>query len=113
MLINNISKRSMENTKPLFLPLYTKYYEAFECGEKTDELRLYGPRWNERTCRVGRDVVLSKGYGKKHRMKGKICGFEHSYGFILNDNYQAAILDCYGREALDEDIAVIGIEILK
>jgi len=54
--------------KPIFIPLKTEYYEAFEDGSKTEELRLYGPRWNEKTCTVGRQVILSKGYGKYARL---------------------------------------------
>ena len=39
----------------------SQYYDQFATGEKRDELRLYGPRWNERTCPVGRPVILSRG----------------------------------------------------
>ena len=48
------------NMKPLFIPLNTEYFEAFADGSKGEELRLYGPRWNEETCKLGREVVLSK-----------------------------------------------------
>ena len=47
--------------KPLFIPLKAEYYDQFATGEKRDELRLYGPRWNECTCPVGRPVILSRG----------------------------------------------------
>lgn len=47
--------------KPLFLPLKTEYWQQFRDGTKSDELRLYGPRWNERTCAVGRSITLSRG----------------------------------------------------
>ena len=62
-------------TKPLFIPLKKEYYEAFLEGSKTDELRLYGPRWNENTCPAGRGVLLSNGYGKKNRTIGRIWKF--------------------------------------
>ena len=52
-------------TSALFIPLKTAYFEAFRAGTKTVEFRLYGPRWNERTCPVGRSVVLSKGRRSK------------------------------------------------
>lgn len=42
---------------PLFIPLTGEFYDAFANGSKTEELRRYGPRWNERTCPVGRAVV--------------------------------------------------------
>lgn len=62
----------LTNQKPLFVPLKTEYYEAFECGDKTIEYRAYGPRWNERTCWVGRPVTISCGYGKKRRLRGEV-----------------------------------------
>jgi hypothetical protein len=58
--------------KPIFIPLMANYYEAFEAGTKTHEYRPLGPRWNFRTCTVGRDAVLSYGYGKQRRMNKKI-----------------------------------------
>lgn len=61
--------------KPLFIPLKTEYYNAFAQGVKDTEYRLYGPRWNERTCFIGRKVVISKGYGKANRLTGRIIGF--------------------------------------
>lgn len=61
--------------KPLFIPLKTKFYEDFLSGKKRVEYRLYGRRWNERTCSVGRPVVLSKGYGASHRQGGMVVGF--------------------------------------
>ena len=48
--------------KPLFIPLKTRYFRAFQRGEKTTEYRLYGPRWHEGTCYAGRPVTLSHGY---------------------------------------------------
>lgn len=48
--------------KPLFIPLRTRWFRAFACGEKTIEYRVYGARWNERTCILDRPVILSHGY---------------------------------------------------
>lgn len=62
--------------KPVFLPLAGAHYDDFESGSKDHEFRLYGPRWNENTCRVGRQVTLSRGYGKHKRMTGVITSFE-------------------------------------
>jgi len=62
--------------KPLFIPLKTEYFRAFESGIKTTEYRRYGSLWNERTCRIGRRVVLSRGYGKQSRLTGTVVGFE-------------------------------------
>ncbi len=62
--------------KPLFIPLRREYYDVFVSGQKTVEYRQYGPRWNERTCLVGRDVTISLGYGTAHRRSGVITGFE-------------------------------------
>lgn len=78
--------------KPLFIPLKTEFYEAFRDGSKTVEYRRYGPRWNERTCERGRPVVLSKGYGKRHRMQGTIVGFMVSNHPTTSE----AWIKCYG-----------------
>ncbi len=96
--------------KPLFIALKTEYFEAFEDGSKTDEMRLYGPRWNERTCRVGRPVTLSKGYGKKYRLSGVIVGFEKKHGNqIVEQSKLEAIFNCYGT--LKKDMAIIYIQV--
>ena len=96
---------------PLFVPLRAAYYEAFLDGSKTEELRLYGPRWNERTCAVGRDIVLSKGYGKRSRMTGRIWKFKRQHGTTFGSTYKEAILDCYGT--LDVWITVISVTGLR
>lgn len=79
--------------KPLFIPLKGKYFDAFADGSKDTEYRVYGKRWNERTCPVGREVVLSRGYGKAHRLNGRVVDFRA--GEIPDD-----VLDdwvaCYG-----------------
>jgi len=80
--------------KPLFIPLKTEFYDAFCDGTKKTEYRLYGPRWNEKTCRIGRPVVISKGYGKKHRRTGIVVGFEASHGPTWTDDWRK----CYGDE---------------
>lgn len=66
--------------KPLFVPLYTRWYEAFASGVKTTEFRKYGPRWNERTCLPGRAVTLSKGYSKGQRLSAVVDRFERVGG---------------------------------
>lgn len=95
--------------KPLFVPLKAEYYDAFADGSKREELRRYGPRWNETTCAVGRPAILSKGYGKKHRMAGRIWKFTRQHGSTFGRTYKAAILAIYGT--LDVWIACISIEI--
>ncbi len=62
-------------SKPLFIPLNAEYFEEFEAGRKTREFRVYGPRWNERTCFPGRPVTLSYGYGKQRRIQGTVKSF--------------------------------------
>lgn len=61
--------------KPLFIPLRREWFELIEAGEKSTEYRAYGARWNERTCRPGRPVVLSLGYGKARRLRKVVSGF--------------------------------------
>lgn len=66
----------MDNwTPPLFIPLRTEWYEAFERGDKDTEYRAYGPRWNEKTCYQGRRATLAKGYGHP-RLDRRVIGFK-------------------------------------
>ena len=74
--------------KPLFIPLKRKYYERFINGQKSNEMRLDGKRWNDKTCFVGRPVVLSLGYGKYDRVKG-----------IIRDTY--TIDDCFNSDFIE------------
>ena len=99
----------MLETKPLFIPLKTEPFEAFRCGEKTEELRRYGPCWNAHTCYPGRLVVLSKGYGKQSRLRGRVIAFKHQWGDTFGSRYKAAIKEHFGT--LDLEIACIRIEI--
>ena len=72
-----VSAFAVQALRPLFVPLYTKWFEAFRTGKKTVEHRTYGPGWNERTCPVGRAVTLSHGYGKYARLSARITKFRH------------------------------------
>lgn len=82
--------------KPLFIPLITEYYNRFLTGDKTSELRIYGKRWNEKTCFVGRGVILSKGYGKKFRQKAVITEFHKRKSDTFGSTYQNDIKAVYG-----------------
>lgn len=99
------------NEKPLFVPLKAEFFEAFAAGTKQDELRRYGPRWNERTCPVGRPVVLSRGYGKAQRLTGCVRAFKRQHGSTFGSTYRASIERLYGT--LDVWIACIGIELAR
>lgn len=94
------------NLNPLFIPLKAKFFDAFKAGTKTREYRLRGPRWNADTCWIGRPVILSRGYGKKDRLKGVIVGFHYDTLPEKNPGW----IECYGRGA--GDAAVIDIEVL-
>ena len=76
--------------KPLFIPLATHWFNQFEDGTKTTELRIYGPRWNEKTCIVGRAVTISHGYGKARRLHGTIIGFDISKAASCTPDFIAA-----------------------
>jgi len=95
--------------KNLFIPLITEYYEAFKCGEKTYELRVAGKRWNAETCRIGRKVTLSKGYGKANRLYGTVVGFTVVDGTRLKDSHRKNLIKIYGTD--DNDIALIDIKL--
>ena len=60
---------------PLFIPLRREWFDKIERGEKDTEYRAYGPRWNERTCRVGRPATVSLGYGKRRRLAKRVIAF--------------------------------------
>lgn len=64
---------------PLFIPLKREYFDAFKRGEKREEFRPLGPRWNPQTCLIGRRVVLSLGYGKAHRLTGTVTSFRKDF----------------------------------
>lgn len=110
---NGIGSRTTGSTAPtnemipLFIPLQTEFYQAFADGSKRDELRRYGPRWNERTCVVSRRVVLSHGYGKAHRLRGYVGWFKKQRGTTFGSTYRAIIERVFGT--LDVDIACISI----
>ncbi len=95
--------------RALFIPLKAEFFDAFESGAKTEELRRFGPRWNERTCIVGRAVTLSRGYGKAQRLTGRIWRFKKQHGSTFGSTYRASIERIYGT--LDIDIACISIEV--
>ncbi len=92
---------------PLFIPLKTEFFRVFKSGQKTEELRAYGPRWNENVCEPGRLVLLSHGYGKRERLTGRIWKFKKQHGSTFGSTYQAAIQKCFGT--LDIWIACISI----
>ncbi|OPY72466.1 MAG: hypothetical protein A4E63_01209 [Syntrophorhabdus sp. PtaU1.Bin050] len=95
--------------KPLFIPLKREHFESFESGAKTTEFRQYGPRWNERTCIVGRPVILSLGYGKQRRLKGVITAFSKKP--ILKSRCGVLFWSLYGTDALGP-VAEIDIELI-
>jgi hypothetical protein len=85
--------------------------KAFEDGTKREELRKYGTRWNEVTCKIDRLVVLSCGYGKKRRRVGRILSFKKQHGTLFGAGYKSQILDVYGT--LDIEIACFSIGLYK
>ena len=74
---------------PLFIPLRREWFEAFENGHKTFEYRPLGPRWNARTCAIGRRVILSLGYGRSRRLRGTIVSFEQSEDVTRTSAWQS------------------------
>lgn len=99
-------KASRRGEAPLFIPLKTCYFEQFANGTKTVEYRRYGRGWNHDTCRVGRPVVISKGYGKYSRLTGQIVTFHVSH----NPQTIPGWSDCYGHDG-NAQAACIGINL--
>lgn len=79
-----------EYTKPAFIPLTRKWFEAFERGEKTVEYRPNIPRWHHRHFYLGRAVTLSLGYGKQRRITGIVTGWR-----IVGPEANPAIREVY------------------
>ena len=82
--------------RPLFIPLKAGWFDAFASGAKNAELRPYGPRWNERTCRPGRAATFSKGYGKRHRLAATVAAFGKYDIHTLIPSEHDAFCSCYG-----------------
>ena len=99
----------MKIISPLFIPITSRWFEEFYEGRKTTEFRPYGKRWNEKTCQVGREVTLSKGYGKYHRIRAIITGFEQSTEATKSMDWQAVygerggVAACIHMKILDRD----------
>lgn len=80
--------------KPLFIVLKREHFDAFKRGEKLEEFRPYGLRgWTRENCAIGRAVILSAGYGKRHRLRGVVTGFRVETDPVANCPGWA---DCYG-----------------
>lgn len=95
--------------KPLFIPLKGEHYDRFERGEKDTEYRQYGPRWNEQNCPPGRPVILSRGYGKQHRITGTVEQFQRQRVSQLPEQDREALQAIYG--SAPGDIASISINV--
>lgn len=68
-----MTRGSLENVgygRPLFVPLATEPFRAFESGVKTVELRRSSKRWSERHVWRGRPVLLRRGYSTKEEIAG-------------------------------------------
>ncbi len=106
---NNHRRIALESgeERPLFVPLKREYFCAFKAGLKTYEYRKYGPKWNEVTCRIGREVALSLGYGKEHRLQGWVTSFEVREHVADIPGWTA----CYGDS--EANAAVIGITLTE
>jgi hypothetical protein len=99
--------------KALFVPLAAQHFMAFDSRAKRAEYRLYGPRWNERTCPTGRRVLIAYGYTKL-RLRGVVRGFDVTrFGTISAGPLGESLRQCYGAKLTHSTmIAVIGIDVL-
>ncbi|WP_211217706.1 hypothetical protein, partial [Novispirillum itersonii] len=85
----------MADEKPLFIPLCRQWFDAFQSGLKTEEFRPAGGRWNPKTCRIGRPVTLSLGYGKHRRLAGVITGFREDPAITQTETWRSIYGDRY------------------
>ncbi len=100
--------------KPLFIPLKTEYYRAFEGGGKDTEYRLHGGPWTESQCVVGRSVNIRRGYSTPDNLYGVVKSF-HAIPLyrIQGGMLRLAIKACYPKATADTLIACIGIELKR
>jgi hypothetical protein len=87
----------MTMLKPFFMPLKTEYFEQFKNGTKSYELRKYSNRFCRAKFPIGRHVILSKGYGKKHRLIGTVAHINIVMADELSIIDRKAVVDCYGN----------------
>ena len=67
--------------KPYFLVIELQYFRLIESGVQTCEIRPNNHRgWNTKNIYEGREVTISGGYGKQHRMLKRIA-----HGDIISD----------------------------
>lgn len=98
--------------KPAFIPLKKRYYEQFLDGSKTIEYRIAKRQWRAKNFPVGRPVILSSGYGKKHRTEAIVlsseeCPFERLCRLTKNN-----LEECCGRIEPKTMITWIELEII-
>jgi len=86
--------------KALFIPLRREWFNAFLAGTKCEEWRRYGARWNETSCAIGREVILSLGFTRT-RLTGRVVTFKQRPA-------TGPAADIYGDGTL---CAVIGIDL--
>ena len=99
---------------PLFVSLATKHFDRFWNGDKDTERRIYGGRWTEKTCAVGREVTLSLGYSGTRRIATEITAFAAVPLKKLPHDTQNDLRACYpGRVKADTLIACITIGYIK
>lgn len=92
--------------KPLFIPLKGEYFDAFAAGTKHAEYRPHNGRWNAVTCRVGRRVLLSRGYGRQHRLWATITAF----AIELSPQSLPGWLACYGHRHSEACVITLQID---
>lgn len=102
---------SDQKMKPAFLALKTPHYNDFKRGLKQNEYRLFGGRFTEKNFAPGREITLSRGYGKQDRLCGVITSFKVVDLVELPSHDQEDIISCYGQKAETHPIAVIGIKL--
>lgn len=87
-----------------FLPLKDEFFQLFVQRKKPFEYRP--PRlWSLEKCRIGREIIISRGYGLSHRLRGRIT----SYRVMPRQSAPPAAQALYPNE---ERLAQIGIEVL-
>lgn len=90
-LIMELDVKPIRNMKPLFIPLKKEFFRQFKRGKKRHEYRLFGKRWNNKTCFPGRPVILSSGYSGP-----RLFGIIENVRVIVNARHLPGWVECYG-----------------
>ena len=95
----------------LEIKVFEKYFEQWIDRKKKYEMRIYGEKWNEKTCRVGKKAIIRCGSKGLSSVSGVISGFSVVEACDLPQSDQDTIKEIWGTIDLTMACIEINIEI--